>query len=110
MTAGGVPLDALARTAALLGRDVASTVGGAHVGEVAAEVAALRADPYDDAETILVERVQQTFHDLHVDTTWPACPRHPNHPLWYRDGAWWCTQDGAPVVPLGHLSSRQVAG
>jgi hypothetical protein len=34
---------------------------------------------------------------------WPACPRHSNHPLWYRDGAWWCDQDDMQVAPLGKL-------
>ena len=63
---------------------------------------------YSDDEAALVQHVvddfQQTAHDTHADTTWPACPRHPNHPMWYRDGHWWCEKDGAAIVPLGELS------
>jgi hypothetical protein len=32
----------------------------------------------------VVDDVQQYIHDTFIDTTWPACPRHPNHPLWLR--------------------------
>ena len=41
------------------------------------------------------------------DTTWPACPRHPNHPLWYDQGreAWCCQQDDAALALLGELVS-----
>jgi hypothetical protein len=34
----------------------------------------------------LVQDVQQALHDEFVDITWPACPHHPNHPLWFKDG------------------------
>jgi hypothetical protein len=51
-----------------------------------------------------VNDVQQYFHDTFVDTTWPACPRHPRHPLWYRAGSWWCVQDGVAVASLGELT------
>jgi hypothetical protein len=52
----------------------------------------------------LVNDVQQYFHDTFVDTTWPACPRHPRHPLWYRAGSWWCVEDGVAIAPLGDLA------
>lgn len=54
-----------------------------------------------------VDRFQQAVHDLHLDTTWPACPRHPNHPLWYRaeSASWCCPRDGTPLAPLGGLAS-----
>ena len=54
----------------------------------------------------LVDGLQQTAHDLFWDTTWPMCPRHRRHPLWYdveRD-AWCCEQDRVVVAPLGRLA------
>lgn len=114
MTGKDAASDSLARAAELLRRDVTSTVGPAHRAEVDAQLAALRADDFGDSEADLVERlierVQQTFHDLFVDTTWPACPRHPNHPLWYRDGAWWCARDRIAVASLGEVPRRHAAG
>lgn len=55
-----------------------------------------------------VEDLQQYLHDTFVDTSWPPCPRHPNHPLWLEeseDGAivWQCAQDQVVVAPLGKL-------
>ena len=79
-------------------------VGPAHLAEVTATEARLRPEAYGTEER-LVEDVQQDFHDLFVDVTWPACPRHPNHPLWYRDGAWWCETDGVAVARLGELAA-----
>jgi len=52
----------------------------------------------------LVEDVQQEIHDTFVDTSWPACPRHGGHPLWYREGAWFCERLQAPVAALGTLT------
>ena len=57
-------------------------------------------------DQFVVDNLQQAAHDLFWDTTWPACPRHPNHPLWYdqeRD-AWCCRQDGSTVALLGRLA------
>jgi hypothetical protein len=56
------------------------------------------------ADEKLAEDVQQEIHDTFVDTSWPACPRHGRHPLWYRDGAWYCDQLAAPVAALGALA------
>jgi hypothetical protein len=55
----------------------------------------------------VVDHFQQDVHDDHWDTTWPACPRHPNHPLWYDDGreAWYCSRDGEALARLGDLAS-----
>ena len=55
----------------------------------------------------VVDGLQQTAHDLFWDTTWPACPSHPHHPLWYDDDreAWCCEQDASVCVPLGGLTS-----
>jgi hypothetical protein len=52
----------------------------------------------------VVDRFQLKVHDEYWDTAWPACPRHPNHPLWYHDRAWWCEADRVPIAPLGGLA------
>jgi hypothetical protein len=51
----------------------------------------------------LVADVQQEMHHTFVDTTWPYCPAHPNHPLWFDEGAWRCTGGGPFVAALGEL-------
>ena len=111
--------DAVARAAELLTRDVLSTLGPAHRGVVAERAASLQefwpeeADEALDASLVeyrLAEEVQEHFHDLYIDTTWPACPRHPNHPLWCEDGAWWCARDRLAIARLGALPPRQAAG
>jgi len=53
----------------------------------------------------VVEDVQQDLMDQFIDTTWPRCPRHFRHPLWYHDGAWFCDQDNAVIAKLGELPS-----
>jgi len=93
--------------------DVAATLGPergaeprAYALERAAEIPTFNAQAPGEK---LVEDVQQTIHDLFIDTTWPACPRHLRHPLWYRDGAWWCEADGVLVARLGELPPREAA-
>jgi hypothetical protein len=39
---------------------------------------------------------------------WPACPDHPNHPLWFApgdspDAAWTCTSAARVIAELGGL-------
>ena len=51
----------------------------------------------------LVGEVQQDLMDLFIDTTWPRCPRHYRHPLWFHDGGWFCDQDQVKVASLGDL-------
>lgn len=51
----------------------------------------------------VVDDVQQEMHDTFVDTSWPRCPRHPNHPLWYHDGWWHCERDNVAIAKLGEL-------
>lgn len=51
----------------------------------------------------VVGDVQQELMDTHVDTTWPTCPRHPNHPLWFHDNSWFCDADGVALARLGGL-------
>jgi hypothetical protein len=95
--------DEYARVARLLERDVVMTVGEAHRDCVHRRAAEVRTLDLADPETKLVDDVQQILHDTHVDTTWPTCPRHNRHPLWYRDGSWWCEQLEERVFPLGAL-------
>ena len=87
----------------LLKRDVSATLGESYehlIDETAADIREL--DIADRGEK-LVNDVQQYFHDTRVDAAWPACPLHGRHPLWYRDGSWWCVEDGVGVAPLGAL-------
>lgn len=58
----------------------------------------------------LVADFQQGVHDEFIDVSWPRCPRHPNHPMWLQDGAWWCTKDDVRIAKLGALPSRQTMG
>lgn len=60
-----------------------------------------------DFDRELVDHFQQDVHDEQWDTTWPTCPRHPNHPLWYDDSrqAWCCRRDGSALARLGDLAS-----
>jgi hypothetical protein len=67
------------------------------------ENAAGMADGVDDYTRRFVDDVQQYLHDTFVDTTWPKCPRHPHHPLWFRDGWWWCERETAAIAKLGEL-------
>jgi hypothetical protein len=97
----------LERVLRLLRRDVLATVGPEHDQEVhrLATIALEYLEPTDAADKI-VEDVQQYLHDTFVDTTWPTCPRHPHHPLWFRNDAWWCEQEGVPAFRLGELPPR----
>lgn len=88
----------------LLLRDVTATLGtlqAVNARMFASEDVTL--NPHRSGED-LVQNIQQCFHDEFIDTTWPACPRHPNHPLWFgRDDSWGCTKDGVAVARLGEL-------
>jgi hypothetical protein len=86
-----------------LGRDVISTVGRKYL-DVVRSTARHHRQFTDDPDWYVervVEGVQQYFHDTFVDTTWPACPSHPNHPMWF--GAGWWLADGRPLARLGEL-------
>lgn len=98
----------------LLLHDVASTLGN----RVGADAKAYLAYRINDAWSVTwanetavdraqraVDDVQQVVHDEFIDTTWPACPRHPNHPLWFREGWWWCEMDGVAIAKLGELKA-----
>jgi len=93
------------RVSRLLGHDLAETVGSGYelnVEEVVARIRRLADDP-KDFEQRVVDDVQQWIHDSFADTSWPSCPEHPHHPLWYSEGWWRCKQSGTRVAPLGAL-------
>jgi len=52
-------------------------------------------------EEKVVEDVQQDILDSII--VWPPCPHHPNHPLWYHDGAWFCEQEKTRIAAVGAL-------
>lgn len=94
----------LSQVIPLLKRDVSTTLGDAYdrlIDDTAADIRELN---IPDRGEKLVNDVQQYFHDERVDPTWPTCPRHARHPLWYRGGSWWCVEDGVGVAPLGGLT------
>jgi hypothetical protein len=98
------------RVARLLKQDLLETTGSAHesVIEEAINRTRMVTDDAADFERQVVDDVQQYLHDSFVDTSWPACPEHPNHPLWYSDGWWKCDHSGRLVATLGGL--RRAAG
>lgn len=111
------------RVPRLLEQDVARTLGGHHLEMVRVHVANvhmlalawMKPDEDGNATSVahaqasfdqkVVDDVQQAFHDTWVDTTWPSCPRHPNHPLSFHDDAWWCEADNMPIAKLGELGA-----
>ena len=101
---------AIERVTGALKCDVGATVGGGHESAVD-DFAEHGRSFIDDDERFtqwLVDEVQQYLHDAFVDTTWPACPRHPNHPLWFRNDSWWC--DGDRIAKFGQLAFNRKAG
>lgn len=97
-----MPLD-LSHVIPLLERDVANTLGASYVPLIDDTAADIRELEIADAGDKLVNDVQQYFHDTRIAPTWPACPRHARHPLWYRRGSWWCVEDGVGIAALGEL-------
>ena len=92
-----------------LSNDVVATLGESYAALVHDEVLRLQqfiaaADPWFLQK--LIEDVQQRVHDEFVDTTWPTCPRHANHPLWFKEGWWWCEAENARLAELGSLTTR----
>jgi hypothetical protein len=90
----------------LLLRDVETTLGASARDEAAAYARLERrlGNARDDHPETLVDSVQTYIHDCFIDPTWPACPLHGHHPLWFgRDDAWWCTSDDVKIAPLGGL-------
>ena len=94
------------RIVAAVSRDLVATMGPGLEHMAIAEAARIRswfASTIAEYERQVVEDVQQRLHDERLDTTWPKCPQHPNHPLWYSDGWWACPRNGR-VARLGDLS------
>jgi hypothetical protein len=94
----------------LLIHDLHATVGVGH-DDVAGNNAIRLRQFIEDLATYIqkvVDDTQQDMHDEFIDTLWPKCPRHA-HPLWYRDGWWWCEQDGLSVARLGELGPHGAA-
>jgi hypothetical protein len=103
---GGVSAEDEAHVVSLLRADVEATIGPGH-DDAIIEAAARRRLYVDNPEQYVgnvVDDVQQFFHDAFVDTTWPACPHHPYHPLWFSNGWWRCERIEEPVARLGALS------
>jgi hypothetical protein len=72
-----------------LTRDVVATLGNAHtclVRETLAHVGSSLAPDDPAFADAVVRDVQQRVHDEFIDTAWPRCPQHPNHPLWFCEG------------------------
>jgi hypothetical protein len=93
------------RMVILVTRGVLATVGPGFEDIVVEEAAPIRlfAEALPEYEQRVIDEVQQRLHDEFVNTTWPTCPLHPNHPLWYSDGRWRCPHAGA-IAPLGELA------
>ena len=100
----------IAKLLELLARDFAATRPAKHLDALLSSVEEIR-DWYDWMSDVdiawftqhLVDDTQQYLMDTFLDTTWPTCPRHPNHPLWFRDEAWYCEKDGEALAKLGGL-------
>ncbi len=94
------------KTMQLLAQDVSATLGEQHVPIVWSVAKNVQDGEGADQSRQGIDEVQQYFQDTFVDTTWPACPRHPNHPLHFEGGYWHCPSDGAVIAPLGKLPRR----
>lgn len=94
-----------ARVVKLIAEDFARTIGSSYdpiADEAAARIRLFTGDP-DDFEQRVVDDVQQYIHDSLIDTSWPRCPEHPHHPIWYSDGWWSCETTGKRIARLGKL-------
>ena len=94
----------------LLTQDVASTTGPGFENFVVESASRHRLfiDDVVEYQQRVIDDVQQRFHDEFVDTTWPTCPRHPNHPLWCSGGWWRCAKTGEAVAALGALPNLSI--
>ena len=97
------------RVVRLLLRDVEATLGRSGLEEAVRFLRhdfALNPQRADYPEEI-VGTLQTHIHDCFIDTTWPACPRHRTHPLWFgQQDSWWCSTDGEVIAALGGLGNR----
>lgn len=106
--------------AALVGRDLTATLGfPSETAEALARreagAAAEIMNEWDDDDVSwplflarVVEESQRWLHDTFLDTTWPACPAHRNHPLWLNDDqipGWTCAATNTTVCAVGELAT-----
>lgn len=105
----GVSAEDEDRVVALIRADVEATIGVGYDDPIVEAAARHRllyvGDPVGYVGEV-VDDVQQYLHDAFVDTTWPACPHHPNHPLWFSHGWWRCESIGEPIARLGSLPDK----
>lgn len=101
---GDIPLADEGLVVAMLCADAQATVGAGYEREIGRIASDVRQGPYvpETYADDVADGVQQHMHDCHIDTTWPSCPRHPNHPMGAYRGVWSCAGD--PIAPLGALS------
>ena len=94
-----------------LRRDVEATLGPGYEADILYHAATKRARHVDLAVywEMVVEQVQEIFHDGFIHTTWPPCPRHHRHPLWLHGEYWMCEQDKVVIARLGELASTAQA-
>ena len=92
--------------------DVEATLGPGHERDIQYHAASKRERGVDPAMywEMVVEQVQEEFHDGFIHTTWPPCPRHLQHPLWLHGEHWMCEQDKVVVARLGELASTAQTG
>jgi hypothetical protein len=101
----------IARMLELLGRDLARTKAAEHRGAAPKTIQEVREryQPRPDENMgemtqRLVEGIQQALLDSDEEILWPPCPRHPAHPLSFRDHAWHCERNNEAFSLLGGLS------
>ena len=94
------------RIVQLIGRDVLATLGDGFDDIISEEASRLRLFACDRSayEDEVVHAIQHDIHNAFVDTAWPACPHHPNHPLGCSGGWWRCDRLHRAVAPIGELS------
>lgn len=105
MTMTSISDDDEAELVERLGRDVVATLGPGLLDVVRSAARHHRRFMDDRGEYFerVVDEVQQHVHDCFIDTSWPSCPVHPNHPVWFVGGYW--VADGAVLARLGELAS-----
>ena len=121
-TLGGMGVDQtdIEQATTLVARDLIATLGlPTETAEALARREAVAAaeimNEWDDDDVSwplflarVVEETQQWLHDTFVDTTWPRCPEHANHPLWLNDdesAGWACAATNTMVCPVGQLGA-----
>lgn len=98
------------RVVELVLRDVETTLGPSARDEAAAfaRLEHRLGNVRDSHAETLVDTLQTYIHDCFIDPTWPACPIHETHPLWFgKEGCWWCVMDDVKIAPLGSLPERK---